>query len=53
MKRNRLDDLNRRISAFDFDYPNDTNKPAPILAQKLKTNDNSLKQHGMIYYFMF
>lgn len=42
-KKFRLDDLNRRISAFDFGYHNDTNKPAPILAQKLTTNDNSLK----------
>ncbi len=42
----RLDDLNGRIAAFDFGYHNDTNKPAPIQAQKLTTNDNSLKQHG-------
>ena len=34
----RLDDLNRRISAFDFGYHNDTNRPAPILAQKLVEN---------------
>ena len=42
----RLDDLNGRIATFDFGYHNDTNKPAPIQAQKLTSNDNSLKQHG-------
>jgi hypothetical protein len=43
----RLVDLNRRIEVFDFGYHNDTNKPAPILAQRLVSQDNSLKQHGM------
>ena len=48
-----LDDLNRRIAAFDFGYHNDTNKPAPIQAQKLISTDNSLKQHGMIVFHVF
>lgn len=49
----RLDDLNRRIAAFDFGYHNDSNKPAPIQMQKLTSTDNSLKQHGMIFcYFV-
>lgn len=42
-----LEDLNRRITDFDFGYHNDTNKPMPIQPQKLTSQDNSLKQHGM------
>ncbi|XP_046863109.1 uncharacterized protein LOC124456810 isoform X2 [Xenia sp. Carnegie-2017] len=42
----KLDDLNKRMQAFDFGYHNDTNKPAPIQAQRLLSSDNSLKQHA-------
>ncbi|XP_046853425.1 uncharacterized protein LOC124446617 isoform X2 [Xenia sp. Carnegie-2017] len=42
----KLDDLNKRMRAFDFGYHNDTNKPAPIQAQRLLSSDNSLKQHA-------
>ncbi|XP_028417218.1 uncharacterized protein LOC114543833 [Dendronephthya gigantea] len=41
-----LDELNKRIASFDYGYHNDSNKPAPILRQKLLSNDNSLKQHA-------
>ena len=41
-----LDELNSRISKFDFGYYNDKNKPSPITEQKLSSNHNSLKQHG-------
>ena len=41
-----VDELNRRISKFDFGYYNDKNKPSPITDQKLSSNDKSLKQHG-------
>ena len=47
----KLDDLNGRIGSFDFGYHNDTNRPAPIQAQKLASQDNSLKQHGTVFCF--
>ena len=48
-----LDELNRRMSTFDFGYYNDSNRPANIQAQRLASNDNSLKQHGNIYIYIF
>ena len=44
-----LDALNSRIKSFDYGYHNDTNKPAPIQRQRLLSNDNSLKQHGVYF----
>ncbi|XP_028416232.1 uncharacterized protein LOC114540154 [Dendronephthya gigantea] len=41
-----LDELNKRITSFDYGYHNDSNKPAPILRTKLTSDDNSLKQHA-------
>lgn len=42
-----LQELNKRLIAFDYGYHNDSNRPAQIQSQKLASNDNSLKQHGM------
>lgn len=42
MKYFTLEDLNRRITTFDFGYHNGTNKPMPIQPQKLTSQDNSL-----------
>ena len=41
-----LDELNSRISKFDYGFYNDKNKPSPKTEQKLSSNDNRLKQHG-------
>ena len=41
-----LDELNHRLSTFDYGYYNDKNKPTPITDQKLSSNDNNLRQHG-------
>lgn len=45
-----LDELNGRLSKFDFRYYNDKNKPTPITDQKLYSNDNNLKQHGKLLW---
>ena len=42
-----LEVLNSRIAKYDFGYYNDKNRPSPITEQKLSSNDNNLKQHGM------
>ena len=41
-----LEEINSRITSFDYGYHNDTNKPSPIQRNRLLSNDNSLKQHG-------
>ena len=41
-----LEVLNNRITAFDFGYHNDTNKPALVERKWLLSSDNSLRQHG-------
>ena len=41
-----LNELNHRLSIFDYGYYNDKNKPTPITDQKLSSNDNNLRQHG-------
>lgn len=43
-----LEELNGRIARYDFGYYNDKNKPSLISEQKFSSNDNSLKQHGML-----
>ena len=42
-----LNELNHRLSTFDYGYYNDKNKPTPITDQKLSSSDNNLRQHGM------
>ena len=37
--------LNSRITAFNFGYHNDTNKPAPVETKWLLSNENNLRQH--------
>ena len=44
-----LDELNRRIPLLDYGYHNDTNRPVQIQAHRLRSNDNSLKQHGTVF----
>lgn len=41
-----LDELNKRITSFDYGYHNDSNKPAEIQRSRLLSDDHSLKQHG-------
>ena len=48
-----VDELNNRLSKFDFGYYNDANKPSPITEKKLSSNDNSLKQHGRFMFNFF
>lgn len=45
-----VEQLNERISCFDYGYVNDSNKPSPITRQTLKSENNSLKQKGMYWY---
>jgi hypothetical protein len=42
-----LDELNRRISTFDYGYQDDSNKPAAVQRSRLSSADHSIKQHGM------
>lgn len=44
-----LEELNGRISSYDFGYPNNKNKPTLICEQRFSSNDNSLKQHGKLH----
>ena len=48
-----VDELNNRLSKFDFGYYYDANKPSPITEKKLSSNDNSLKQHGRFMFLIF
>jgi len=41
-----IDELNKRISSFDYGYQNDSNKPTAIQLSRLLTNDHTIKQHG-------
>lgn len=41
-----VDELNQRISSYDYGYHNDSNKPAPIQRSRLCSADHSIKQHG-------
>lgn len=41
-----IDELNKRISSFDYGYQNDSNKPAAIQRSRLLTDDHTIKQHG-------
>ena len=41
-----LDQLNFNILSLDYGYLNDANKPTPIAAQTLASDNNSLKQKG-------
>ena len=43
-----LDNLNDRISKYDFGYYNDKNKPTLITEAKFASKDNSLRQNGML-----
>ena len=43
---NTLDELNQRISSYDYGYHNDSNKPATIHQSRLFSADHSIKQHG-------
>lgn len=45
-----LEELNRRISCFDFGYYNDANKPSPIGETKFNSKDHSLKLHGTVFF---
>jgi hypothetical protein len=45
-----LDMLNDCISAYDFGYYNDKNKPSLITDAKFASKDNSLKQNGKEYF---
>lgn len=42
-----LEELNRRISTFDYGYHDDSNKPAVIQQTQLSSADHSIKQHGI------
>ena len=42
-----LEKMNSQIASYDYRYHNDTNKPSPIQRNRLLSNDNSLKQHGL------
>lgn len=48
-----LEELNRRVSCFDFGYYNDSNKPSPIGEAKLGSADHSLKLHGKHFKWSF
>ena len=41
-----VDEINKRISSFDYGYHNDLNKPAPLQRSRLTSSDHSIKQHG-------
>jgi hypothetical protein len=43
-----LEQLNTRIKMFDYGYYNDLNKPSPILQRTLGSENNSLRQKGII-----
>ena len=43
-----LEQLNERMTYFDYGYFNDKNKPSPISRQTLKSDNNNFKQKGMI-----
>jgi hypothetical protein len=43
-----IDEINKRISCFDYGYHNDLNKPAPLQQSRLTTSDHSIKQHGTV-----
>ena len=43
-----IDELNNRISSFDYGYHNDSNKPAAIQRSRLLSDDHTIKQHGNI-----
>lgn len=43
-----LEQLNNRIQLFDYGYMNDSDKPSPIQQRTLTSNNNSLKQKGII-----
>lgn len=48
-----LEELNGRITSFDYGYHNDKNKPAPVQRNRLLSNDHSLKQHGKEHKRMY
>lgn len=48
-KYNTVEQLNERITFFDYGYFNDRNKPSPITRQTLKSDNNNLKQKGENY----
>lgn len=50
-----LEELNRRVSCFDFGYYNDSIKPSPIGSpfRKLGSADHSLKLHGKHFIWIF
>ena len=48
-----LDELNQRISSYDYGYHNDSNKPATIQRSRLFSADHSIKQHGNDNNFLF
>ena len=41
-----LEELNRRISSFDYGYHDDSNKLATIQRNRICSDDHGLKQHG-------
>ena len=41
-----LEQLNDRMTQFDYGYFNDKNKPSPISRQTLKSDNNNVKQKG-------
>lgn len=43
-----LEQFNTRIKLFDYGYYNDLNKPSPILQRTLASENNSLRQKGML-----
>jgi hypothetical protein len=43
-----LEQLNDRIQLFDYGYMNDRDKPSPIQPRTLASDNNSLKQKGII-----
>ena len=47
-----LEQLNERITNFDYGYFNDKNKPSPIARQTLKSDNNNLKQKGQFIIIM-
>ena len=41
-----IDELNKRISSFDYGYQNYSKKPAAVQRSRLLTDDHTIKQHG-------